>query len=529
MSSLYPDMRNVHVVNLPAEYRQPWEAMVQQWSDKLDRNLLRSKYYNGKNRIKNLAIAVPNSLSNISEVVGWPQKAVDVLAARVQFDGFVTTGDDRDPLGLDTILDENNFAVELSEAVRSALTHSCAFLNIFQTENYDGLDSGICVQFRSALWETGIWSWQKRGLDYALAVTDTDNARQVVDDQMIPTELIMYTPDETLKIDRADDGSYEVTESVRNPLGHVPVYPITYHQDLERPFGRSRISREVMSLTDTAMRTMLRMEVSAEFYSSPQRYLIGLDESPVDKNGKPLTAWEASISKMLNLTRGENGEMPQVGQFAQMTMQPHADMLRTLAGRMSGATGVPMSQLGVMTDSGPSSADAIAAQESELVVEARDACRSIGMQLKRAARDIAVLNGTPKDDPQLAALSVNWRDPERPSQAAVSDAVTKQIQAIPWLADSTVTLEKLGYTDSDITRLLSDKRRQESRDTLATLLTASSGQSRTESMEESDGGQADDGGRGPSPQVAAGGGQTSQEGPGQDLAADRGASADAAA
>ena len=79
--------------------------MIRQWSQKLERNLLRTKYYDGRNELKNLSIAVPDSMAGISEVVGWPQKSVDALADRIVFDGFVGVGDDsRDPLGLDSIL-----------------------------------------------------------------------------------------------------------------------------------------------------------------------------------------------------------------------------------------------------------------------------------------------------------------------------------------------------------------------------------------------------------------------------------------
>ena len=119
-----------------------------------------------------------------------------------------------------------------------------------------------------------------------------------------------------------------------------------------------------------------------------------------------------------------------------------------------------MAQPGVLTDSGPSSAEAIAASETELVIEARNTCDAFGSQLRRAAKDMAVLNGASPDDEALRNLQVNWRNPERPSQAAMADAVLKQVQAIPWLANSRVILEQLGYTDSNITRLLSDKNKQ---------------------------------------------------------------------
>ncbi|NMM99336.1 phage portal protein [Bifidobacterium olomucense] len=459
MIQLVPNLQNVEVPNLPGLYRNDFQIMVRQWVSRLGRNLLRTTYYDGRNRLKNLDIAVPDSMANITEVVGWPQKAVDVLANRIRFDGFVTTGDQRDPLGLGDILDANDFPVTLTQAVRSGLTHCCSFLSVRSARPDDHIDSPVVVSFRSALYATGIWEASRRGLACALTVVDIDWDLYATQQLVVPTELFLYEPGVIIRIRRIGELSYMADAPQQTNLDHVPVYMLPYHQDLERPFGRSRISREVMSLTDTAVRTMLRMEVSAEFYSSPQRYLLGA-EPPVGKDGKTLTGWEAAISNMLVINRDEDGQLPSIGQFSQMTMQPHSDMLRALAGRFSGATGVPMAQLGVMTDSGPSSADAIAAAETELVIEARNTCDAFGAQLRKAAKDMAVLNGANPDDPALRNLQVNWRNPERPSQAAMADAVLKQVQAIPWLANSDVILEMLGYTDSQITRLLSDKNKQ---------------------------------------------------------------------
>ncbi|MBW3079889.1 phage portal protein [Bifidobacterium saguinibicoloris] len=449
------------VDGLPPEFRDDWASMVLQWSRKVDRNQLRSTYYDGRNRVKNLGIAVPDSMESakLAEVVGWPAKAVDVLANRVRFDGFVTTGDDVDPLGLDSILRANDFAGMLPQAVRSGLTHSCSFLSVRSSTPQDGVDSPVAVSFHSALYATGLWSWARHGLTATMTIIDIDRESFAGMNAIVPSELMLYEPGFTVSVHRLPDGRYVADEPQETHMDHVPVYVLPYHQDLHRPFGRSRINREVMSLTDTAVRTMLRMEVSAEFYSSPQRYLLGADP-PTGVDGKTLTGWQASLSKMLTISRDENGQLPTVGQFSQMTMQPHSDMLRALAGRFSGATGVPMAQLGVMTDSGPSSADAIAASETELVIEARNTCDAFGGQLRKAARDMAVLNGADPGDEALRNLKVNWRNPERPSQAAMADAVLKQVQAIPWLANSRVILEQLGYTDTDITRLMSDKNKQ---------------------------------------------------------------------
>ena len=58
------------------------------WRRKQDGNRKRIEYYEMRNRIKDLGIAIPGPLKNMSLVVGWPAKAVDCLAIRSRFDGF---------------------------------------------------------------------------------------------------------------------------------------------------------------------------------------------------------------------------------------------------------------------------------------------------------------------------------------------------------------------------------------------------------------------------------------------------------
>ncbi len=465
---LIPELTSVNVLNLPDAFRGIWRVLVLQWSRKLERNILRMRYYDGRNRLKDLGIAIPPSLRHVETVVGWPQKSVDVLADRITFDGFGSSSDSsNDPYGLEDVLEANDFRLELSQAVRSALIHSCSFLTVRSREpDEDGLPP-VVVSFRSATFATGIWDYSRRRLSSALTVTGVDSDALAQTGQVIPSELMLYVPGWTVHVRRQDNGSYVADDPRATNLDHVPVYLLSYHPDLERPFGRARISREVMSLTDAAVRTMLRMDISAEFYSWPQRVMLGADEPPVSKDGKTLTGWEASMSKFLVVTPNENGDIPSVQQFSQMTMQPLSDLLRSLAGRMSGATGIPMNQLGITTDNGQANgADAIHASEDPLVIDAENAAMSFGSSLRRAAQDMVMLS----DGGDASGIRVNWRNPERPSMSTVSAAIMQQVQAIPWLADTRVVLERLGYRQAEIESLESDKRRSEASATLDKLL-----------------------------------------------------------
>ena len=60
---------------------------------------------------------------------------------------------------------------------------------------------------------------------------------------------------------------------------------------------------------------------------------------------------------------------------------------------------------------------------------------------------------------ELANLDALWRDPENPPQSAAGDFLIKVVQAMPWLAESKVPLEQLGWDATTVERAWADKRR----------------------------------------------------------------------
>jgi len=142
-------------------------------------------------------------------------------------------------------------------------------------------------------------------------------------------------------------------------------------------------------------------------------------------------------------------------------MQPHIDYMRSLAAQFSGVTNVPLSSLGVVSDN-PSSAEAIYAAKEDLVIDAQNLNDSNGRALNVVAlMALAVAHGTDYATERAAnlAIAAKFTNPAMPSVVSQSDAMVKQISALPWLADSDVALEELGYTDEKIQRLRSDRRK----------------------------------------------------------------------
>jgi hypothetical protein len=122
-----------------------------------------------------------------------------------------------------------------------------------------------------------------------------------------------------------------------------------------------------MSHVNGAIRTIKRSEISAEFYSYPQKWVTGVDE------GVEIDKWKASMSSMLKFTVNEDGnDHIKLGQFSQQSMEPHVAQLRMFAALFAGETGLTLDDLGFVTDN-PSSEGAIIAAHENLRLTARKA------------------------------------------------------------------------------------------------------------------------------------------------------------
>lgn len=438
--------------------------LITQWQAKRARNRLKTDYWNGKHKLDHIGFSIPPALRKLEEVVGWPAKAVQAHAERCMFDGFVSKNDSDDPYGIQRTLIENRFDIELPMAITSTMVHSCAFISVTPGEVKDG-EPEVLVTPQSAQWASGLWNPHTRALDAAFAVNRADDYGR-------PTEMTLYTTERIIVL-RHVAGNWRLDHERSHGLNRVPVEPLVYRPTLERPFGSSVISRPVMSITDDAVRTVLRSETSAEFYSAPQYLLLGADpDSFKDDAGNPIPVWEFVIGRINLLSKDEDGDVPKIEQISQQSVQPHIDQLRELACRFSGETNVPVSSLGVVTDN-PSSAEAMHAAEKDLVIDCAAATRVFGAALRRVGQDIVMMrsDGPNEMDDELATLTARWRNPALPSVIDAGDAMVKLIGAFPWLAETTVALEEVGFTDEQITRLLAEKRRNQAMGSLDQLLT----------------------------------------------------------
>nr|DAQ44484.1 MAG TPA: PORTAL PROTEIN [Caudoviricetes sp.] len=455
------------VAGLPDDLQATLNTLVNTWQARYPGNARRQSYLDCKVFVESLNIALPREIARDLHIVStWPEKAVFSLTSRCHWDGVVAPDGSEDPYGLSSILEENRFATEIGQAIASAATHGVAFLATLPGDVSAG-DPPVLVLPYSAMTAAALWDRRRRGISAGLLINDVDYLGR-------PIELILLTPQVMVSMAPLGSQGWFVTGHVEHHLNRTPMEALVYRGNLDRPLGRSRLTDGVLSIVDRAVRASMRMDLSSELFTAPGLLLRGVDEATFDKIKR---SWSWQLGSVKGLSRDEDGDIPEVDTIPQQSMQPYVDQLRELAQELAGALSLPVGSLGIVQDN-PSSADAIYAAREELVTEASDFNDANSYALNRVYRNILMLrDGWLPDD--AARISTHWRNPARPSIVSQSDAMIKQIQAIPELGKTDVALEELGYTRQQIARIRAQVEQSRGRDNLDAILRGARGEAGT--------------------------------------------------
>lgn len=388
-------------------------------SAKRERVKIRYDFYEMKNIAKDFGSLLPPEFKMMNATLGWCGKAVDCLADRLIFHSF-----DEDNFDLHEIFQMNNPDTFFDSAILSALISSCCFVYISADETgyprLQVIDGGNATGTLDPI--TGL-------LKEGYAVLERD-------DKGIPLVEAYFVPGRTYYVYR----TRQYVKSIGNNAPYPLLVPIIYRPDAMRPFGHSRISRACMKIMSSAMRTIKRSEVSAEFYSFPQKYVVGLHE-----DAEPMEKWKATMSSLLVFTKDEEGDSPKLGQFTQQSMSPYTEQIRMFAALFAGETGLTLDDLGFVSDN-PSSAEAIKASHENLRLAARKAQRNFGSGFL----NVGYLAACMRDDysyqrRQLYLTKPVWEpifEPDAAMLSSIGDGTIKINQAVP------------GYFNIDNLRLL---------------------------------------------------------------------------
>lgn len=385
------------------------EWLKRKLTQKQTRVNLRYQYYEMKNFVPEISNMLPVNFRNVARSLGWCAKAVDSLADRISFWEFSNDGGN-----LSEIFRLNNQDIFINSAVTSALISSCSFIFIELDENgfprlqvIDGANATGEIDPVTMLLDEG----------YAVIERDAQTGKPILEAYFLPN-VTYYFRNGIL------DESLTLYHKAPFPL----LVPIVNRPDAKRPFGHSRISRSCMDCVKTVIRTLRRSEVSAEFYSVPQKYVTGLDEN-AEFNGML-----ATISNFLAFWKGENDDKPSVGQFQAQSMTPFVDQMKMLASVFAGETGLTLDDLGFSTDN-PASSEAIKASHENLRLTARKAQQTFATGFL----NVGFLSACLRDNytyqrSAFAGTQAEWMpifEPDASALGGIGDAILKINQASP--------------------------------------------------------------------------------------------------
>lgn len=442
------------VIGLDKDAAEKLKTLIKVYDYASAKNAVKEKYYDGKITLGevNLGIALPQGMRGLEIGCAWGAKTVDVLAGRSMFDGYV--GEDGEEIAeLNEIVMNNNLIAEYPKACRDELKIGCSFATLSADD-----DIKCRIRFHSTRSAAAVWSGEKCRIAYGMAILDT--TPDAIDGTTREASLIRMDTDDATWLLRNEGMNWKADKHAHK-MGRPLMEPLIYNPTSDKPLGQSRIKEPIRRLIQGYVRTVANATIGLEFSTAPQKYLLGVTDDQFDAvvNQK----FKQYVGNILAATTNpETGEKPTFGQLQQGSISPHVEMLRMLATQFSAATGLTVTDTGVVNDANPTSSDAILAQSQTLVSMAEqlnarngDALRTIALMAIAIANDTTLdnLSDTQKN---IVAHFVN---PAMPSVAVTADAAIKIASARPEFAGTDTFLEMIGFDQADIRRIKSQEQR----------------------------------------------------------------------
>ena len=441
------------IIDFPVEEQVRFQNLINTFQTHAAKNAKKNKYYEGNISLRevNLGIALPEGLRNLEIGCAWGAKTVDVLAGRSIFDGFVgANGNEVD--ALDQVVIDNDLIAEYAKACRDELKFGCTFATLSADT-----EIGCKIRFHSPQTAAAIWSGVKGRIDYGFAIIDTEPDN---DNITWSPSLINYYTDTAVWVLRRENGIWKAEENTHK-MGRPLMEALIWNATSNKPFGRSRIKEPIRRLIDGYVRTIANATIGLEFATSPQKYLLGVTDEQYDVIvNQKFKQYVGSI--LTSTTNPETGEKPSFGQLTQGSLTPHVEMIRILATQYSAATGLSVTDTGVVNEANPTSSDAILAQSQTLIGMAEqlnisngDAMRTIALMATAIVNKVALSDLT---EEQLDVVA-HFKNPAMPSVSMTADAAIKIASARPAFASTDTFLEMIGFDKADIRRIKSQEQR----------------------------------------------------------------------
>lgn len=427
--------------------------LVNVYGHVLRRNSTLDDYYDGKVYVPELGLTIDrNDFKTARSAIAcyWPEKVVDALADRIRLRA-VTDGTE-DGLAA-AIVDANNVVGQYDGFLLSKLKHGV----MFATVGAQGAGKPPLVRFHSAKTAVALPpdDMAYGNIGAGLAIAQWGKGDMLFDH--VPVSVNLYERDATTVL--VYDGSHwKVDYSTRTP-GEPMMFAFIHKRTGEKLFGKSRITRFVQGLTQSAVRVLWDAEVSAALYAMPKDALLGLSDDQYD--AMLSNKQKAYMDTLLLGTTNDDGGTPVLQRLTANSPEVYRTQLNMLGAQLSGATGTPLNSLGIVQDN-PSSAEAIQASREDICLIAENDIQgdreSIRAMMRCAA---AVATNTTLDGLTSAERDVraSYAEPMLNSRAALADFAVKFATVREGFGKTRTCARMMGMDEDTIDALEVEERR----------------------------------------------------------------------
>lgn len=358
--------------------------------------------------------------------VGWGRRAIEIRANKTKFDRF-----ENDTLGLNELFSKYRVNEAFDKIKDDILVCGCGFLAI----------NGDRVFPFTAEEATGTFSWFDQNLKSGVAVF-RENTKKDYRYPQRPDAFVEYYPDRTIA---HEEGNITIAP---NGTGRPLMGLLTHKSTAKRPFGQSVLTSAARGAIVDASRTIRQAMIAAYHYNSKVDVLLGVDsDTAVDKI-------ESQTGDVLKVGPNENGQIPQVGEFAQHAMAPFNDTILVSARNFCSDTKLSLANLGISSDA-PQSTEALEIINDDLrddiiswQTELAEQLKYFGVTLWMYENGISILDDNLQA--RINAIKPVFMSVYRQDVGKFGDGLVKIAQQAPDIVKSRSLWRRLGLTSEEI-------------------------------------------------------------------------------
>lgn len=378
-------------------------------------------YYEARQRLVHMGIAVPPQLHQLELVVNMPRVVVDTIEERQDVRNVVATGYPKATDLIRRIMDANNLDSELCLWKRDRLIYGRGFLSVGVGESRS--DPPI-VRVESPREVSVRIDREHQRVASAVRFSGIDSFG-------LPTRATLYLPNATILATKNGFGWEESSRNVHN-LGVVPIFPSFNRRMTGEWLGHSEMD-DIMPITDATVRTLTNLQAAVEVAAIPKRIIAGAKRSDFAS----LDGFANYLQPFMSLSN----ENAKAFQLSAADLKNFHETIELYGKMAASVTGFPARYFGLITTNPPAEG-AIRAEESKLVKRVERVNAECGTALSQALAFAARIGG---QDVPPGLVNIKWHDPATPTFSQKADALQKLAGGKP-LISREGAWDELGWT-----------------------------------------------------------------------------------